>query len=47
MLTYGHHPPAQKLRGAKLRGAVILPGATVFRGRKNTQIYINKQAKKM
>jgi hypothetical protein len=28
-------------------GAVILPAATVISGRKNTQIYIIKRAKKM
>jgi hypothetical protein len=30
-----------------MRGAVIHPAATVVGGRKNTQIYIIKQAKKM
>jgi hypothetical protein len=30
-----------------MRGAVILPAATVIGGRKNTQIYIIKRAKKM
>jgi hypothetical protein len=33
-------------QGVKMRGAVILPAATVGGGRKNKQIYIIKQAKK-
>jgi hypothetical protein len=35
------------LWGVKMRGAVILPAATVVGGQKNTQICIIKRAKKM
>jgi hypothetical protein len=42
-----HNPPAQTQQGVKMRGAAILPAATVVGGRKNTQIYIIKRAKNM